>query len=97
MSKTSELVDRLRNGKNNPDDNLRWHVTDIHLEAADLLEAQAKAIEEMRGVLKQCHAALTTLTRPDAIASTTVGAAWAECVAAETAARKVLDHSKGGE
>lgn len=53
MSKASELVDRLRNGKNKPDNNLRWHVTDIHLEAADLIESQQKTIEEMRALLNR--------------------------------------------
>lgn len=61
------------------------------LDRARSQEAEAKAnLEQMRGVLRQCQQARATMIRPEAIAQTTVIAAFQQAVSAETAARKLL-------
>lgn len=50
---------------------------------ADIFERLAKA-------LKECQLALAALTAPEAIKTTTIAVAWANCVAAEAEARSAL-------
>lgn len=47
----SDLSKRLRAGKSKLSDHLTWMVTDIHIEAADALEAQEAMIKELEMAL----------------------------------------------
>lgn len=49
---TQDLIARLREGRTNGTE-LRWQVTDIHLEAANVLEQQARALEVARKALER--------------------------------------------
>lgn len=52
---------------------------------------RADIVERMAEALRECQSALSSLTAPKAIETTTVATAWANCVAAEAEARSALN------
>lgn len=60
----------------------------------DAAEARCRKLED---ALRAAQRALATVISPNAIQSTSTSHAWAQCVAAETKARALLDQADGEE
>tara|TARA_R110000787_G_scaffold240243_1_gene346477 strand:- start:7815 stop:8270 length:456 start_codon:yes stop_codon:yes gene_type:complete len=64
---------------------------------ADLIENQAALISELVGALEGAQKALAMMVDDDAIKSTTVAIAYANCRASELECRKAITKAKGSE